>query len=70
MSFTNMKLIRLQKRIKVKEVASFLGVTSGYVSNLENGRERPSTQTLVRLAGFYHVKPADLLGFAQIVQCS
>lgn len=57
----NLKRIRLEKGISQVDVARLLGVSRGFVSNLENGKTNPTLATISRLASAIGVKADELL---------
>ena len=55
-------LLRQIKGIRQKELALYLHVTVGTVSNYENGIHQPDLITLCKLADYYEVTTDYLLG--------
>jgi transcriptional regulator with XRE-family HTH domain len=51
---------RRELNIKQKDIATNIGVSASYISNLEAGRRRPSQKTLMRLAGVLGLDTHDL----------
>lgn len=58
----NLKLLREQKKITKKQVADAIGVTERAYITYEYGQRDVSTETLQKLADFYHVSTDYLLG--------
>lgn len=58
---SNLKLVRLQKGYKAKEVAEKLDVSPAYISKLENGSAVVTPEILVRLARVYGVPAKELI---------
>ena len=58
----NVRELRLQRGIQQKELAIAIGVTSATVSDWEHGRKNPSGERLRKLADFFGVEPAVILG--------
>lgn len=58
---SKMKLVRLQKGYKNKEVAKRLNVSSAYLSMLENGSAIITSEILARLAKIYEVPAKELI---------
>ncbi len=52
--------LRTARRLTVRALAASVGVTSGFISQLENGQVLPSVATLVALAGGLGVQVGDL----------
>lgn len=57
----NLKRIRTQKGITQGDIAKSLGVSRGFVSNLENGKTNPTLATITRLANAIGVTTDELL---------
>jgi len=56
-----LKMARMQNNLKVREVAEQLGVTSSYISMIENGKSNVSLKILMRLVPIYGVSIESLL---------
>lgn len=54
--------LRVLSGMYLKEIASYLHVSVGTMSNYENGIHQPNLETLCRLADFYGVTTDYLLG--------
>ena len=59
-------LLRENREIYQKELASYLKVSIGTVSNYEKGIHEPDLETVCRLADFYGVSTDYLLGRTSI----
>lgn len=46
----NLKRIRLKKGMSQGDIARSLGVSRGFVSNIENGKTNPTLATIAKLA--------------------
>ncbi|MCF7844158.1 helix-turn-helix domain-containing protein [Candidatus Gracilibacteria bacterium] len=57
----NLKRIRTKKGISQVDVARSLGISRGFVSNLENGKTNPTLATITKLAGAIGVTTDELL---------
>ena len=57
----NLKRIRIEKDISQGDIARELGVSRGFVSNLENGKTNPTLATITKLAGAVGVSADELL---------
>lgn len=57
-----MKKLRKQKELTVRELAKMAGLSRGHVSDIENGRRRPSVEAAEALAEALDTSPAWLLG--------
>jgi transcriptional regulator with XRE-family HTH domain len=61
------RALRSDRGISGRTLASQIGVTSGFISQLEAGTVSPSVATLVKLAGVLDVKVGDLFDAPQPV---
>lgn len=57
----NLKNIRTAKAISQGDIARFLDVSRGFVSNIENGKTNPTLETIARLAKAVGVSTNELL---------
>lgn len=51
----NLRRLRTQKGISQKDVADAVGVQQGFISNVEDGRRRPSLPMALAIAEFFNV---------------
>ncbi len=58
----NLRKIRNDKKIKVKNIAEYLGVSPQYYYDLEKGRRRLNIDLIIKLADFFQVSIDYLLG--------
>jgi transcriptional regulator with XRE-family HTH domain len=57
----SLKLVRVLRGIRQRDVAEAVGVTELQISRFEQGRRQPSTQTVVKLAAALGVEVSDLM---------
>lgn len=57
----NLKRIRTKKNISQGDIARDLGVSRGYISNVENGKTNPTLATISRLAKAVGVSIDELM---------
>lgn len=57
----NLKRIRTKKGITQGDIARSLGVSRGFVSNIENGKTNPTLATIARLANAVGASTDELL---------
>ena len=57
----NLKRIRTDKGISQVDIARSLGVSRGFVSNIENGKTNPTLATIVKLAKSIGVSSDQLM---------
>jgi transcriptional regulator with XRE-family HTH domain len=54
--------LRIKKQLTLKELASALGLTShGYISEIEAGKKKPTTEFVLNVARFFDVTTDSLL---------
>ena len=61
----NLRRLRSEKGVYLKEVAPLLGVTVSNLSNYENGIYSPPLHALVKLADYYGVSVDYLIGHTE-----
>ncbi len=57
----NLKRIRTEKGISQGDIARFLEVDRGYISNIENGKSNPTLSTITKLAKAVSSKVDELM---------
>ncbi len=57
----NFKRIRIERDISQSDIAKLLGVSRGFVSNIENGKTNPTLATIAKLAKAVRVSVDELL---------
>lgn len=55
------KTRRKELRIKQAELAEMLEISNNHMSSIENGRQKPSLDTFIRLCSYLNVTPDYLL---------
>jgi len=61
MKASKLKIARVERGLKVKEVSASIGIAPCYLSMIE-GRNKPVTQEiLIKLAGLYDMNPNSLI---------
>lgn len=56
-----MKRLRKSKNLTQKELATLAGVSQGFISSCEKGKQMPSLKTLDRIAKVLEVPPNKLI---------
>ena len=64
----NLRKLRLQKGLSIKELSEKIGLASCYLSQLETGKRPLNNKTLKAFCEFYKVKPNELLGYDTMVE--
>ena len=49
----NLKQLRIAHKVKQKDLAQYLGISSIAVANYENGRSQPDLDTAKKIADFF-----------------
>lgn len=55
------KIQRIQKDLKQKDLARMAGISNTYLSDIENGRTNPSLKTLLRITHILDMNITDLV---------
>jgi transcriptional regulator with XRE-family HTH domain len=63
-----LRFLRERAGLSVREAASRLGKSPGYLSRIEGRGEIPSADLLCEMAALYHVGPEELLELAKAAQ--
>lgn len=56
-----LRQLRLARRLTLKDVATEVGITEGFLSQIETGRSAPSLRTFRNIATALGVMPSDIL---------
>jgi len=57
----NLKRVRTKKSISQGDIARSLGVSRGFISNIENGKTNPTLETIARLAKVLQISIVELV---------
>ena len=57
----NVRQLLKQKKITSRELATQIGVSPTYISNLLTGAKKPSMKVIDKLAAFFAVTPSELI---------
>ncbi len=60
-----LRLIRVFHDKKIKELADEMEVSSGYISDIENNKKKPSMDIIQKYANYFNTTPSALLFFAE-----
>lgn len=63
-----LKLLRIFNGYKSAELASLLGISQSYVSELENDKKQPTMEVLDKYAKVFDMKKSTLLLFAEALE--
>ena len=61
---TRLKELRLERNLRLKDVAQAIGLTLNAISMYENGVREPSIETIKKLCLFYDVTSDYLIGLS------
>ena len=60
-----LRLIRVLHDKKSRDLATELGISASYLSEIEHGRKRPSLDIISEYARVFRIKPSVILFFAE-----
>lgn len=60
-----LRLIRVLHGTKVKELSESIKISAGYISDIENGKKKPSMDLIEKYANFFWTTPSALLFFSE-----
>jgi transcriptional regulator with XRE-family HTH domain len=63
-----LRLIRVYHDIKAIDLAKQLGISSGYLSEIENQKKNPSIELIYKYAEIFNTKPSAILFFDEQLQ--
>lgn len=58
---TKLRLIRLQKGLKQKAVATLIGIHDSYLNKIENNSVKPTEEILIKLSKVYEIHIKELI---------
>lgn len=59
----SLRLIRRLYGVTAKELAAQLSISATYLSEIENGKKKPSLELIRKYADFFHIKCSTILFF-------
>ena len=59
----SLRLIRKMHSIPAKHLASKLGISATYLSEIENNKKKPTLDLIMKYAEYFRVKPSTILFF-------
>jgi len=63
-----LRLIRVYHDIKASDLAKQLGISSSYLSEIENQKKTPSIELINKYADIFNTKPSSILFFHEQLQ--
>lgn len=63
-----LRLIRVFHDCKIRELATALGLSASYISEIENGRKTPSMDTLKKYAHYFDTTVSAIMFFAEDIE--
>ena len=66
----NIKDLRIKANLTQEQTSKLTGLSTKFISEVENGRRNPSDKAKVKLAKAYRVKPVDIFEACQRTKCS
>ena len=68
-NFANrLKQIRTERKVTQKELAEYLNVSQNAIFNWENEKREPPLETISKIADFFSVTPAYIMGWEDLEQ--
>lgn len=65
-TFEQIKKLAEQQKISLKDLATRLGFSENYFYNMKNAKSSPSSDTLAKVAKYFHVSVDYLLGLEKL----
>ncbi|WP_459989796.1 helix-turn-helix domain-containing protein [Methylosoma difficile] len=62
-----LRLLRVYHDLKLGELAKMLDISISYLSEIENGKKRPSLDIIEKYAQIFNTKPSAILFFSENV---
>lgn len=66
----NLKDLRLKANLTQEQTSKLTGLSTKFISEVENGRRNPSDKAKIKFAKAYRVKPVDIFEACQRTKCS
>lgn len=63
-----LRLIRVFHDCKTRELATALGLSASYISEIENGKKNPSIDTLKKYADFFDTTVSAIMFFSEEIE--
>ena len=60
-----LRLLRVFNDMKAADLAKALGISAAYLSEIETGKKKPSTDIIEKYASVFKTKPSALLFFSE-----
>lgn len=58
----NIKLLRTSRKLSRKAMSEKIGLSAGYIEEIESNKKSPSIDTLLKLGAFFNVTISELIG--------
>lgn len=59
----SLRLVRKMHGISAKQLASDLGISATYLSEIENNKKKPTLEFVFKFAEYFKIRPSTLLFF-------
>jgi transcriptional regulator with XRE-family HTH domain len=60
-----LRLLRVYHDLKLGELAKLITISPSYLSEIENGKKKPSLELIEKYAEFFKIKPSAILFFSE-----
>jgi transcriptional regulator with XRE-family HTH domain len=62
---SHIKELRLEKNLSRKALSELIGLSPGYIEEIESNKKKPTIDTLLKFSAFYSVTISELIGEIQ-----
>ena len=60
-----LRLLRVYHDLKLGDLAKQIEISPGYLSEIENGKKKPSLELIEKYSNFFNIKPSSILFFSE-----
>ena len=60
-----LRLLRVYHDLKLGDLAKKIEISPGYLSEIENGKKKPSLELIEKYSNFFKIKPSAILFFSE-----
>ena len=60
-----LRLLRVYHDLKLGDLAKQIEISPGYLSEIENGKKKPSLELIEKYSNFFKIKPSSILFFSE-----
>ena len=63
-----LRLLRVFNEVKLKELSQKMEISVSYLSEIENGKKKPSLEIIQKYADVFNLKASEILFFSEKIQ--